>query len=76
MWPNPQETADLVKFTEEILNGKLHFFVVMTFFYFLELFNYFPSFCKRSGGTTWKVYAKITVTPRGFQFSPFYSPGP
>ena len=26
MWPNPQETADLVTFTEEILNGKLHFF--------------------------------------------------
>ena len=24
MWPNPQETADLVIFTEEILNGKLH----------------------------------------------------
>ena len=23
---NPQETADLVTFTEEILNGKLHFF--------------------------------------------------
>ena len=22
---NPQETVDLVKFTEEILNGKLHF---------------------------------------------------
>ena len=22
MWPNPQETADLVTFTEEILNGK------------------------------------------------------
>ena len=29
MWPNPHEaeTADLVTFTEEILNGKLHFFV-------------------------------------------------
>ena len=27
MRPNPQETADLVSFTEEILNGKLHFFV-------------------------------------------------
>ena len=27
MCPNPQETADLVTFTEEILNGKLHFFV-------------------------------------------------
>ena len=25
MWPNPQETAALVVFTEEILNGKLHF---------------------------------------------------
>ena len=27
MWPNPQETADLVTFTEEIFNGKLDFFV-------------------------------------------------
>ena len=25
MWPNPQETADLVTFTEENLNGKLQF---------------------------------------------------
>ena len=25
MWPNPQEPADLVKFTEEMLNGKLQF---------------------------------------------------
>ena len=25
MWPNPHETADLVTFTGEILNGKLHF---------------------------------------------------
>ena len=25
MRPNPKETADLVTFTEEILNGKLHF---------------------------------------------------
>ena len=25
MQPNPQETAELVTFTEEILNGKLHF---------------------------------------------------
>ena len=25
MWPNPQETVDLVTFTVEILNGKLHF---------------------------------------------------
>ena len=25
MWPNPQETADLVTYTEEIFNGKLYF---------------------------------------------------
>ena len=25
MWPNPQKTADLVSFTEEILNWNLHF---------------------------------------------------
>ena len=25
MWINPQESADLVKFTEQILNGKFHF---------------------------------------------------
>ena len=25
MWPNPQETEDLVLFTEEILNGKFLF---------------------------------------------------
>ena len=25
MWPNPQEYAELVTFTEEILNEKLHF---------------------------------------------------
>ena len=25
MWTHPQEAADLITFTEEILNGKLHF---------------------------------------------------
>ena len=25
MWPNPQEAVDLVTFTEEIVNGKVHF---------------------------------------------------
>ena len=27
MWPSPQETVDLVTFTEEILNGKFQFFL-------------------------------------------------
>ena len=31
MWTNPQETADLVTFTEEIFNKKLHFCVVPGF---------------------------------------------
>ena len=31
MWPNPQETADLVTFTEEIPNGKLHFLCSVKF---------------------------------------------
>ena len=31
MWQNPQETADLVILTEEILNGKLHFLCGGTF---------------------------------------------
>ena len=30
MCPKPQETADLVTFTEEILNGKIHFFCAVT----------------------------------------------
>ena len=28
MWPNPQETADLVTFTEKIVNGKLQEFLL------------------------------------------------
>ena len=31
MWPNPQKTADLVTFTEEILNGELHFLCSVTY---------------------------------------------
>ena len=30
MWQNRQETADLVTFTEEILNVKLHFFATFS----------------------------------------------
>ena len=30
MWTYPQETADLVAFTEAILNGKLHFLCSVT----------------------------------------------
>ena len=40
MWPNPQETGDLVTFTEEILNGKLYFCAVFV--------------CKTSYSIQWK----------------------
>ena len=30
MWPSPQGTANLITFTEEILNGKLHFLCSVT----------------------------------------------
>ena len=32
MWPNLQETADLITFTKAILHGKLYFFFVQCFF--------------------------------------------
>ena len=31
MWPNPQKNGDLVTFTKEIINGKLHFLCGMAF---------------------------------------------
>ena len=31
MWPNLQDTSDLVTFSEEILNGKLYFLCRVTF---------------------------------------------
>ena len=32
MWPNLQETTNLVTFTEEIVNGKLHFLCSVTIY--------------------------------------------
>ena len=36
MWPNPQFPVDLVPFTEEVLNGKLHFFCAVSVYYVLS----------------------------------------
>ena len=43
MWPNTQETTDLVTFTEEILDEKLHFFCVVFGFqdFIFNVFNRF-----------------------------------
>ena len=42
MCSNPQETVDLVTFTEEIHNGKLHFLCIVLLFYAFTWF-YFES---------------------------------
>ena len=39
MWPNLQETVDLVKFTERILNEKLHFLYRVTYKNYLNSEN-------------------------------------
>ena len=46
MWPNPQETADLATFTEEILNGKLFFFLQSQFINKFLKFEYFNHHAK------------------------------
>ena len=40
MWPDPQETVDLVTFTEEILDRKLHFMCSAISVFWSFLFGY------------------------------------
>ena len=44
MWPNPQETADLVTFAEEILNAKFHFLCSVEFVCFRLQIRWDPVF--------------------------------
>ena len=53
MSPNPQDTADLVTFTEETLNGKLHCAVYVSSSEYARVLN-IPGF--------W--YAKVINVPR------------
>ena len=46
MLPNSQETVNLVKFTEEILNGKLHFLCCVEI-WSKSAMMHFPRVCKR-----------------------------
>ena len=43
MWPNAQETADLVMFTKEILNGKVRFLCSDLSILFIGMSSFFPS---------------------------------
>ena len=55
MWQNPPETADLITFTEEIRNGKLHFLCCFISFMSTRPFdrNIWPSF----------IYSSFCVRP-------------
>ena len=44
MWPNPLETADLITFNEEIIDGKIDFFVQWMF---LSHFLFFDSLVEK-----------------------------
>ena len=55
MWPNPQETADLVTFTEEIHNEKLYVF------YELDQQPYFFNF-------GWKIFENCSLSSRSNYF--------
>ena len=46
MRPNPQFPADLVTFTEEILNGKLHFGAVYAVLHYIQLDQILLSGCQ------------------------------
>ena len=59
MRPNPQETADLGTFTEEILNGKLHFLCSVRHF---VRFGAICTDLKNAKYTPWKSVLKKPVT--------------
>ena len=64
MWPNAQDTADLVTFIKEILNGKLHFLYNEDFQWyesqhlpkgiFTHLFSHFAEFVEKRSASVLK----------------------
>ena len=63
MWPNPQFPVDLVTFTEEILNGKLHFCAVWNDFIDYtedwEINHFQPSGLMESAGAALSVFSIV-----------------
>ena len=61
MWPNPPEAADLVLFTEEILNGKRHVL------YSVILYKYVvPSFCLFALSLHWNTEPHMEIVKHWF----------
>ena len=59
MWPNPQETADLVVFTEKILNGNIHFLYNETLLLPIFLTKIFATNFKEFQRICNQIYCKI-----------------
>ena len=55
MRPNPQETADLIAFTEKVLNRKLHFLCSVTLYTFSKYWVFLWS-RKTASLTVWDDY--------------------
>ena len=49
MWPNPQETTDLVTFTDEIVNEKLYFLCNVTTFRLVNIFQGYDTMVGEKG---------------------------
>ena len=69
MWPDPQKTADLVTFTEQIGTGKLHFLCSLVLYQFLYsiyknmnkqittyIINVFKSIVTLPSKNNWSLY--------------------
>ena len=79
MWPNSQETVDLVTFIKEILNGKIHFLCSVKRFHKNEMIvnpgKFLGFVINRLGNRKWEIHAKWdksiasikSVTLLGFQ---------
>ena len=71
MWPNPQFPADMVTFTEEIINGKLHFLCSEFFLFFLTAFLdelLFWTFFLKKGQVYWFKFINVQPSSKAFAF--------
>ena len=63
MWPNLQETTDLVTFTEEILNGKLH--ILCSVIRYEMKSQDFITFYLGLQGLLWNIRAASNINKKG-----------
>ena len=67
MWPNPQETADLVTFTEEIVNGKLYFLCSV---FFIAASDWTQIFAMKLQNNRNNFYSAFVSLSKPFKYVP------